>query len=75
MIVLYSTGCPKCKILKEKLDAAKIQYIEISNVDRILEKGIAFVPVLEVCGERMNFMEANRWMNQLAGEGMNEHQH
>ena len=25
-VVLYSTGCPKCKVLKKKLDAKDIKY-------------------------------------------------
>lgn len=67
MTVLYSTGCPKCKILREKLEVAKIKYIEISDIDQILEAGITIVPVLEVCGEKMNFMETVKWINKVAG--------
>ena len=33
-IILYSNNCPRCKILKKKLDDNKINYEIIDNVDR-----------------------------------------
>lgn len=67
-IILYSTGCPKCKILKERLNAANISFVEISDRDTILQKGIDVVPVLEIDGERINFSEAILWINNVKGE-------
>ena len=62
MIVLYSTGCPKCKVLKEKLKSSNIQYVEITDVDTIVKNGIDTVPVLDVDGIRMGFSAANEWI-------------
>ena len=62
MCILFTTGCPKCKVLKEKLTQANIPFTEISNTDEILAKGITVVPVLEVDGTRMEFLEANNWI-------------
>lgn len=62
MNILYSTGCPRCKVLKEKLKAANIDYSEISEVDKIMEQGIFTVPVLEVDGVKMDFVTANEWI-------------
>ena len=39
-IKLYSTGCPKCNILKKKLDAINAQYDVITNEDEIKRQGV-----------------------------------
>ena len=62
MIVLYSTGCPKCKVLKEKLKSSNIQYVEITDIDTIVKNDIDTVPVLDVDGIRMGFSAANEWI-------------
>jgi hypothetical protein len=63
-IVLYSTGCPKCKILKSKLLNKGISYIEINDVGVMIESGFLEAPVLEVDSRKMNFLEANAWINE-----------
>lgn len=62
MTILYSTGCPQCVVLEEKLNAANINYVKITNPDEIISKGISKVPVLEVDGSRMELVEANKWL-------------
>lgn len=62
-IILYSTGCPKCKILKQKLDSKAIPYTENNSVDEMLGFGISQVPVLSVDGELFPFVQANEWLN------------
>lgn len=62
MTVLFSTGCPQCNVLKEKLKAAKIDYVEVTDKDTILAKGITRIPVLEVEGIRMELSAANEWI-------------
>lgn len=62
MTILYSTGCPQCVVLEEKLNAANINYVKITNPDEIISKGISKVPVLEVDGNRMELVEANKWL-------------
>ncbi len=62
MTVLYSTGCPQCNVLKEKLKAANIDYIEVTDKDTIIAKGITKVPVLEVDGIQMPLSAANEWI-------------
>ena len=57
-ITLYSTGCPKCKVLKNKLDSKKITYTVDDNIDRMIEIGITTVPDLMVDGKLMNFKES-----------------
>ena len=62
-VVLYSTHCPKCNILTAKLDDKGINYEEINDVDLMMEKGFTEMPVLEVDGELMGFMDAIKWVN------------
>ena len=62
-VVLYSTGCPRCKILKSRLDKKGITYSVVDDVDKMLSMGMVVVPVLEVDGVRMNFKEAINWVN------------
>lgn len=63
-VTLYSTGCPKCKVLKMKLDSKNINYDTISDVNIIISKGINTVPVLEVDGNIMEFKTAVDWINE-----------
>jgi predicted DsbA family dithiol-disulfide isomerase len=63
-ITLYSTHCPKCNILTQKLNQANIQYNEINDVEVMLAKGFSSAPMLEVDGTIMNFYEANNWINE-----------
>lgn len=63
-VILYSTGCPKCKVLKAKLDSKEISYDIISDTSVMINKGIETVPVLEVNGNVMDFKTAVDWINE-----------
>ena len=62
-IVLYSTGCPVCKMLKMRLDAAGIKYLTITDIDAMKKLGIKSAPVLGVDGELMTAAEAMKWLS------------
>lgn len=62
-IILYSTGCPKCNVLKAKLNAKGFTFTEFTDTERMLEMGLASVPILSVDGALMDFAEANAWLN------------
>lgn len=64
-VVLYSTGCPQCNVLKKKLDDAGVQYEVENDVEVMLAKGFSAAPMLEVDGEVMAFRDANAWVNKL----------
>ena len=65
-VIVYSTpACPKCKILKAKLDKKGISYIEEHSIEKMQELGIDAVPCLQIDeGLLMNFGEANKWVNE-----------
>lgn len=60
--MLYSTGCPRCNVLKKKLKDAGIEYEENNNVDEMLSLGIREVPVLDVNGNLLGFNKAIEWL-------------
>ena len=62
-VVLYTTGCPKCKILEKKLEQKNIDYEIFDDVDKMLEMGFQSVPLLEVDKKVMDFVEAVKWLN------------
>ena len=64
-VVLYTTYCPKCKVLEKKLLQKNIVYEEVTNVDVMTEKGFMSVPVLEVDGKVMDFKAASDWINTI----------
>nr|DAW56028.1 MAG TPA: Thioredoxin reductase 3 [Caudoviricetes sp.] len=63
MITLFSTNCPKCKVLTMKLDKKGINYTKVEDVDVMLAKGIKTAPYLEVDNELMDFTQAVAWVN------------
>lgn len=64
MPILFSTGCPKCTILKKKMSKKGIEYTEVNDTQKMLDMGLKSVPWLEVDGQMMNFEQANKWINE-----------
>lgn len=66
MVKIYTTDtCPRCKVLKVKMDAKGIPYESITDVDEIQKLGIMSVPYMQVDdGELMDFATANAWINE-----------
>lgn len=64
-VVLYSTGCPKCHILETKLKQKNIDFILVNDIELMVAKGFDLMPVLEVDGEIMDFVQANDWINNM----------
>ena len=73
MITLFSTGCPKCKILEKKMDDSNISYIKNDNVEEMLSLGIEEVPVVKLeNGKLLNFMTCNLLLNEKGKNAFNE---
>ncbi len=62
-VVLYTTHCPKCIVLENKLNEKDIKYIENDNVDEMIAKGWRSAPILEIDGVGYKFKEAVDWVN------------
>lgn len=63
-VTLYSTHCPKCNILSQKLKSLNIKYNEINDINIMIDKGFVSAPMLEVDNEIMDFTNAIKWINE-----------
>ena len=65
-VVMYSTGCPRCNILKSKLDANGVEYEVCDDIEKMESLGIISVPVLGVDDELLGFTDAIQKISQLS---------
>ena len=65
MVTFYSTGCPRCSVLKKKLEDKNIEFETVTDVDKMLEIGIKSAPALSFGGEIMNFSDAIKWVSSI----------
>ena len=63
-VILYEHGCPRCKVLKSKLDQKGVKYETISDMEVMKEKGFKEAPKLEVDGVVYDFKEAVKWIGE-----------
>jgi glutaredoxin len=63
-IILYEHGCPRCKVLKAKLDQKGIKYENINDVEVMKAKGFTEAPKLEVGEVIYDFKEATEWIKE-----------
>ena len=68
MTVLYSNGCRNCQILKLKLDDSNIPYSLFTDENKMIALGLDEVPILEVDGKRMGFVEAIKYVMMYGGK-------
>lgn len=61
-VILYEHGCPRCKVLKSKLDKQGIQYETINDIEIMKSKGFNEAPKLEVGDIVYGFKEAVEWL-------------
>jgi glutaredoxin len=61
-VTLYEHGCPRCKVLKAKLDQKNIEYKNVNDIEVMKTKGFTEAPKLEVGEKIMDFKEAVEWI-------------
>lgn len=66
MIILYSQGCPKCKILEQKLHQKNIVFDISEETDKLAELGFMTLPVLQINEDYLDFGSAVKWVNAYA---------
>ena len=64
MITVYTTHCPRCKILEKTLASRDVDYVAVEDVDTIVAKGFQIVPMMEVDGKVLDFKEAMFWIKE-----------
>lgn len=70
-IILYSTHCPKCKVIETKLKKAELNYTEVDDVDEMIKLGFKMAPVLKVDDRILDFAAANKFLNEVRLNGVN----
>lgn len=71
MVILYSTGCPKCNILEKRLTADKIDFKISDDIEILIEKGFQSAPVLQINDKYLDFATAMRKLKDYErGEGV-----
>ena len=63
MNILYTLDCPRCDILKDRLDEKNIKYEICKDINAIRAKGYMTAPLLEIDGKIMDFSAAIQWLN------------
>ena len=64
-VILYSMGCPKCKMLKVKLEKAGIEFEECSDIEEMKRLNMLSMPQLSVDGKIYNFSEAVAHLDEI----------
>lgn len=68
-VFFFSTGCPKCQVLKKKLDNLNIHYIICDNINIMETMGIMTVPQLLITMKDfsaclLDFSMAVKWLKE-----------
>lgn len=69
-IIFYTTHCPKCKVLKAKLDSLNIDYITQDDINIMENMGMTTAPILQVGNNLLTFSQAVKWLKEYE---KNEH--
>lgn len=64
MITLYSTHCPKCKMLEKQLVDKNIEFTLCEDIRVMAGKGFREAPILEVGNKALNFVDAIKWVKE-----------
>ena len=71
-ITVYTTHCPSCRVLEEKLKKKNIEYTTIDDRESVVAKGIELgitsAPILQVDDKYYKFTDAIKWVGEY-----NEH--
>lgn len=64
-MVLYTTHCPKCKVLEQKLAQKGVSYDICEDRETMEVLGFETVPMLDIGDKVLDFGEAVRYLNNL----------
>ena len=66
MTVFSSSTCPKCKVLKMKLDKAGIEYTVNENMDDAIALGLKSFPYIQFeNGKLLDFSASIAWVKDM----------
>lgn len=62
MVTLYTTHCPKCRVLERQFDKMGVNYTLSEDTDKLVRAGYQMAPMVELeDGTFLNFKEAFAW--------------
>lgn len=64
-MIIYSSNCPKCIVLKKKLEQKNITFTECNDFQKLLDANIKTLPVLEVDDKLLTFNDAVNYVDNL----------
>ena len=67
-LILYSTDCPRCKVLEKKLSDKGIEFKKVTEFDEnyFLTRGFTTVPIIEIPdGGYLGFKDAVDYINKI----------
>ena len=62
-MTLYTTNCPKCKILESKLKAKNIEYTKVTDIEVMQKNGFNQAPMLAIGNMVLGFQSAVNYLN------------
>lgn len=62
--ILYTLNCPICKVVKQKLDDANIEYEVCTDTDKMASLGIDTLPVLSVDGKLLHAKQIYEYIRE-----------
>lgn len=65
-ITLFTTGCPRCSVLKKKMDMKNMVYDVTNDTNVARNAGFTTAPLLFVDDTVMDFEDAVKWVNAYA---------
>lgn len=72
-IIFYTTNCPRCQVLKKKMDSLGIDYELNDDIEEMMLWGIQTVPMLRIEEELfdssslttlLDFSQAIKWLKE-----------
>lgn len=70
-IVYTKPGCPQCKVLKMKMDAAGVSYKLVEEEEALMALGVKAAPALMADSTLYAGPEAIKWFTKWAKEHVN----
>lgn len=64
-IVLYTNHCPKCEILKEKLNSVGFDYDIEDNVETLHDMGFTHMPMLKIDDMILSYKQAFEYIDGI----------
>lgn len=62
-VILFSTNCPKCKILEKILKEKNINY-DYGDIQEIIDKGFCEAPILKVDNNYYSFSDSIKMLRK-----------